>query len=70
MNDMREKIITFIRNYIKSKGISPTVREISLGVDTCLSNTHRYLDEMKDNGLVDWQPGLSRTIRLKERGKE
>ncbi len=48
-----DKIIEFINDFYKSKGISPSLAEIALKIGVDKSTVSRYLSEMKQKGLVD-----------------
>lgn len=42
----------FISEYIDRYGISPSVREIAEGTGMSLTNTHRYVTEMRENDIL------------------
>lgn len=48
-------------------GIPPTVREVkdALGVRSP-SDMHRYLERLREKGLVSWLPRKVRTLRVTE----
>lgn len=56
--------------YIREHGYSPTVRELAKSMGTAsLSTTHFHLCSLRKAGMVDWQPGLARTLRTIQRDK-
>lgn len=63
----REKdVLEFCKNYFKSHGYSPTIKEICAGINT-KSNMHVriMLEHLKDENHIDFQKGMSRTIVIK-----
>lgn len=47
--------------------VSPTVREVkdALGIRSP-SDMHRYLERLREKGLVSWMPRKARTLRVTE----
>jgi len=63
----RCEILTFIIEYIKKHGYSPSVREIGKGVGVkSTSNVHAHLHKMFDTGMIetDTEDGSPRAIRV------
>lgn len=61
----REKIIRFLKAFMKENGYSPTVREICQGVGLSSSSTvYKHLEILKDKGIITWNPSIARTIRF------
>jgi SOS-response transcriptional repressor LexA len=58
----KSEIFGYIVRHIKERKVSPTVREIAEAVGMSVSNTHRYLNILRDDGAIDWGDRLSRTI--------
>lgn len=58
-------LLEAIRCYQAERGYSPTVRELCeiLGVAST-STVHWHLANLQERGLVTWEPGLTRTLRL------
>lgn len=64
------KVFNFIKEFIGEKGYSPTVRQIGKGVGLNSSSTvHAHLNNLRKEGLIDWEEGLVRTIRLIQKEK-
>lgn len=63
--ESRREITKFIDEYSGKHGYSPTVREITHAVfgNTGYASTHHHLKVLKDEGYIDFVPGLFRTIR-------
>ena len=52
--DLIEEIIRTIDNYHEENGISPSVREIAAVLNIDHSTVVRYMNYMKDNGLLEY----------------
>ncbi len=67
MEDMYE----FIKSYIRTKSIAPSVREIGEGVGfRSTSTVHRYLHRLEDEGRIKLSEGKNRAIVLLEEDEE
>ena len=44
---------------------APTIREIAAMMNLSTATVHRQIKVLSDLGLVDYTPGLARTIRLR-----
>ena len=61
------EVLWFIKQFIKKKGYSPTVREITKGVGLhSTSAAYHWLEVLRQDSQIDWTPGLSRTIKILE----
>lgn len=58
------QILSFIREFKATHGYAPTVREISGGCDMAVSMVHYWLRALARRGLVTWQWGKQRTLRV------
>lgn len=58
-------LLGYIREYVTENGYPPSYREMcaAVGVSSTRS-VSRYLEQLRDEGLVDWTPGKRRTLRL------
>jgi len=60
-------ILSYIKIYRAENQISPSYTEIAEGVGIkAKSHVHYYLNKLRDRGLVDWQKGIPRSLRLIE----
>ena len=61
----QEKVLCSIRKYIEDHAYAPTERELCLeaGISS-RGSVHRHLVRMKFEGLIDYIPQKSRTIRI------
>ena len=61
----QEKVLDGIRRFIDDHGYAPTERELCLesGISS-RGSVHRHLVRMKFEGLIDYIPQKSRTIRI------
>ncbi|MFC3768307.1 hypothetical protein [Paenibacillus sp. GCM10012303] len=61
----QQKTLDFIRDFIYKNNYSPTFDEIARGIGLrSRSVVYERLLRLQDKGLVDWDTGASRTIRL------
>jgi SOS-response transcriptional repressor LexA len=61
----QQKILDFIVLHNKDKGYPPTVREITKAVGLqSPSTTHGHLERLRDSGVITWENGTVRTIKL------
>jgi SOS-response transcriptional repressor LexA len=65
MGKTKKKILAFIAEYIEEHGYSPTYREIMEGVGlySC-STVSRHVTDLRKQGYITFEDGMSRTIRL------
>lgn len=57
--------IDFIGWFVQTHGYSPSMREIGEEVGySSPSSTYRMLEQLRDLGLVTWNPRSFRTLRL------
>lgn len=63
---MKDKILTAIKQYTASHGYPPTTRELCsiVGLKSTQS-IHRYLHQLRDDGVLDFVDGQPRTIVVK-----
>ena len=60
--------LTFICEYIRLHGCSPTYKEISEGIGCkTTSNVNRLLVQLKKRGHVDFWPARARSVYVRER---
>lgn len=46
------------------RGFPPTIREVAARLKTLPSNVHQILARLRASGLVDWEDGKLRTLRV------
>lgn len=60
-----DELLTFITNYINSRGFAPSTREMAEGMGMkSVQGIHRYLTRLKEDGKVEWEPNRARTLRV------
>ncbi|MDD5190137.1 MAG: transcriptional repressor LexA [Dehalococcoidales bacterium] len=64
-NQTRERIITYIRSFLKEHDYAPTVRDILKGCDISSTAVVQYhLDVLQKEGRIQRDPEIFRSIRL------
>ncbi|MDX1614611.1 MAG: transcriptional repressor LexA [Candidatus Promineifilaceae bacterium] len=67
----QRNILEFVSQYIQRKGRPPTIREIGEATDISSTSVVTYnLSKLREKGLVDREPDVSRGLRLTERAEE
>jgi len=65
-----QKILNFIGKHMHEAGYPPTVREIGDGVGiSSTSHVSYYLDKLENQDFIARDPGVSRGLRLTEKGQ-
>ncbi|MCQ2534982.1 MAG: transcriptional repressor LexA [Clostridia bacterium] len=66
-NNTVERVYEYVRKYIHDNGMSPSVRDICLGVGLkSTSSVHTYLKKLDEIGKIEYRPGLRRAIIIKD----
>ena len=52
--DYFKRLEQFIDDYMDEYGRSPTTREIAAGTGRALSTVHKYLSQMRTEGVLDY----------------
>ncbi|MBP5230950.1 MAG: helix-turn-helix domain-containing protein, partial [Clostridia bacterium] len=47
-------IEAYIHEFVSENGYCPTVREISAGIGVPKATTHRYMEQMREAGTIDY----------------
>lgn len=66
MNDPDELIVNFIQRSARVDGHPPTVAEIAAAIGRSETATRRKLTRLREEGRVEWDPALRRTIRVQQ----
>lgn len=61
----RERIYKFLQEFIKTNGYSPSYREVAEAVGISGSCAERHLKRLVDDGLIEIEPYIQRSIRIK-----
>jgi len=62
---LRLGILAFVEAFVSRNGYSPTLDEVAGDVGlVAKSSARRHLNVLRGDGLVDWQEGRPRTLRL------
>lgn len=69
MSDVRTaQTLRAIADLCAETGYSPTVREIAFRLGISLSSAHYRLASLRAAGVITWQKGAPRTIRVVDAG--
>ncbi len=68
--DRRQAVYQAIRLHVEARGFAPTVRELADALHCSPSCIAQHLDVMRAHGMVDWEDGKGRTLRLVPRAAE
>lgn len=64
----RQKDLIDVIKRLTVDGVPPTYGEMSQAMGTGKGNIHRILHDLRDLGLVDFNPGHHRTVHVVEPG--
>lgn len=60
----QRQVVEAIRDFIQEHGYPPSQMELVALVGVNLSTVQGYLTRLRDAGVVAWEPGQFRTLRL------
>lgn len=66
MTNEANKILSFIRTFLKENGASPSIREIASYSDISPKSVLHFLFELESSGMIKRSPYRARTIQLME----
>lgn len=69
-SDYFKRLEQFIDDYIDEYGRSPTTREIAAGTGRALSTVHKYLSQMREEGVLDYSGHRNITTRRRKKMAE
>ena len=64
VQEEQKKVFTVLKAYISEKGFAPTERELCELTGNPRSTLHACLVRLKYDGMIDYIPQKSRTIRI------
>jgi len=71
VTDRQLELVRFLVRYAAEHHYAPTIREICEALDVASPNAAKgLLDRLAKNGLVTWQPSMSRTLVVTGKGLE
>lgn len=62
----QQRVLDAIRTYIDAHGFAPAVRDLAAELDLSTSTVHYHLDRLADEGWIEREPDIARSIRLTE----
>jgi len=68
-NEREQRILKFLDSRERYERLMPSVREIgdAVGLKSS-SSTHAILRDLHSRGLIEWEPKVSRSVRLRRGG--
>lgn len=57
-------VLSAIAKWVKSRGYPPTVRELADAMEVNVSDVFQKLVRLRRDGVVDWEDGKCRTLRI------
>lgn len=67
LTESQHKALVFIRNYIATKGYSPSYADIAQGLGIKSRGVvHRHVHALADSGYIELTPGRQRNIQIKD----
>lgn len=56
--EISDAILKFVNKYYRDNRKTPTISEVADGIGVARSTTHRYVQDLSDNGLLDYDRGI------------
>lgn len=53
-----DAILKFVNKYYQKNRVAPTITDVAEGVGVARSTTHRYLQELSERGILDYNRGI------------
>lgn len=53
-----DAILKFVNKYYQKNRVAPTITDVAEGVGVARSTTHRYLQELSERGVLDYNRGI------------
>lgn len=70
LSEQRYRLLDLISAFWDDNGYAPTARELMDGMHyASVSTAHDHLGILRDQGMVEWEYGKPRTLRLTRQGK-
>lgn len=64
-SDMQEKMMHYIKMFVKEKNYPPSIREIGDALEIKSTSTVKgQLDRLRSAGYLTWEEGKPRTLRV------
>ena len=65
LTEREKEVLDYIIEFKKVNGYSPSIREISRGINTkSIYHVNRMLEHLKEYGYITFKPKSSRTIKV------
>jgi Mn-dependent DtxR family transcriptional regulator len=66
----RQEVVRAIFSLTQELHRTPSVREIAGRTGVSLATLHSYLENLAEEGLIEWRPKRHRSLRLTPKGQE
>ena len=66
----RIAIMIAIQAYRDENGYPPSFHDVSKSVGMNYNGAEHHLSRLREKGLVTWEPKITRTLRLTQKGKD
>ena len=53
-----DAILKFVNKYYQKNRVAPTITDVAEGVGVARSTTHRYLQELSERGVLNYDRGI------------
>ena len=63
----RDAVCTSIENWYTTHTYGPTYRDLAKMTDLSLGTVYSVCKELRDSGMITYEDGMARTIRIVER---
>lgn len=70
LTSKQEEILNFIDDFQRSKGVAPTLKEISSGFSVCIGTVQSHIRALQKKGYLNIESNVHRGIRLPTRKRE
>ena len=71
LTPLESRLLSFIQEFVRRHGASPTLSEIAVGLGQQSRGTvHRYVQSLVDKGVLLHRPGSKRGLRLAEAAEQ
>ena len=63
------QVMAEVGRFVEAWGYPPSIRQLATELGLSAAGVKYHLDALRDLGMVTWEPGQSRTVRLTADGE-